>query len=368
MTDRDDRAARALRTALTEQAAEQDGAVDLGAVHRRARRRRVSGAAAVVAAVAAVVLGAVAIPQLWQPEPSTVAQPASATPRTESQPSPWRTEQYRSISFEVPSDWGYADAPGADWCAATRDERAATEQPYVSLGARRVVREIACDPVPDSLLSEHVEVFPHPAAATVVEGTSRRGDWWVVQRVVDEGEDAVVVKVVSRDQQLAERIAGTARLAEEEVCAAESPVQAWGARPPGPAALPTDRPVDDAVICQYDPADPSAAGGLRARAFLRGSQAEQLLRTLTSAPPASRSCAGTGPAEIALTVRVLSPAPSGEVYVTARGCPDQPQAIDGGIDDGQSLRTLTREACRQLLVPPIRLETASEGLARSCLS
>ena len=41
--------------------------------------------------------------------------------------------------------------------------------------------------------------------------------------------------------------------------------------------------------------------------------------------------------------------------------------MDGGIDDGRTVRLLTREACSALLQPPVTLEVASGAVAKNCL-
>ena len=54
------------------------------------------------------------------------------------------------------------------------------------------------------------------------------------------------------------------------------------------------------------------------------------------------------------------------VYVSSAGCPDDSGSA-GGIDDGTTLRTLTRNACQALLQPPIVLYSASGEIGNNCL-
>jgi len=70
--------------------------------------------------------------------------------------------------------------------------------------------------------------------------------------------------------------------------------------------------------------------------------------------------------DIAVQVAITAGGSVHTVYVSAAGCPDDSGSA-GGIDDGTTLRTLTRNACQALLKPPIVLYSASGDIGNNCL-
>jgi hypothetical protein len=172
-------------------------------------RLRVLGgvvAAALVAGVIATALGPDA-DETKEPIPTASAAPAAADG--------WRWDSYQGVRVLVPSNWAYALEPVWDWC---RDNRTLIPRhPYVSFGAtgqsvggvvggcRAASGKVAIQP-PTRLWAAHVAL--DPSADSAFARTTRKNGWWVVRRPVGE----VVVKAVSRDRTIADRIAASAEI------------------------------------------------------------------------------------------------------------------------------------------------------------
>jgi len=366
-----DRAERALRAAITE--LDLPRVPDPAAARRRVRDRRLSTLAVVATVLIAAVVGGLA----WRGQTAsvpTVAQPspAQASPLTDPAPAGWRTEYYRDISFEVPASWGYAQPPDSSWCADDPRGVLRPEQrtPYVWLHTDYPIRMIGCPEMPASLRSEHVEVRVPGPAEDYVEGEFEGDGWWTVYRFAG----SAMLLVTTQDLERARRIVASAAVAEDAPCPASSPVSgALGARPPSPTDLGALTPADAAVLCQYEPAlDPAdrELPSLRAVVPLDRKQARDLVDRLTAARINQASCDPPpyqGQPDIALQVIISSSGSAHTVYVSAAGCPDDSGASAGGIDDGTTVRTLTRDACQALLQPPIVLYAASGDIGNNCL-
>jgi hypothetical protein len=400
MTERDE---RALRDALQELAADEP--VDLGQVrHRAAERRRTTRAVAGLAVALVVVAGVVGLPRLTDPggdQPSSMAGGAQAEPesRTEADtgdtsakagppgrqvaPTPtaspsaparrgWRTEYFRDISFTVPASWGYAIPPQSDWCAdEPRDvPRADQRRPYVWLDGDVLVQRVACKgEMPTSRLTEHVEALSPDPAVDYVEGAVQRGEWWLVTRFVG----SAVLVVTTQDRDRADRILDSARVvADKGPCSPQSPVAGpLGARPDDGTDLRRLGKVDRVVLCQYQPVvDPVDVGLPQLRAAVRLGRAagRDLVDDLAAAPANDRTC---DPAlvsdrpDLAVVVRIRSGGRTYDVFVNPAGCPSG-GGMAGGIDDGTTVRVLTRAACSALLTPPLAVWAAMGDVRRNC--
>ena len=396
MTERDE---QALRDALQDLG--PDEPVDLGLVRRRATERRRNARTVAGLAVALVlVAGVVGLPRLLAPggdPPSSMAggaqaEPESRTgadtgdaqpeavppgrqvaPSTDPAPDGWRTEHFRDISFSVPATWGYAVAPQSDWCAdqPRGEPRADHRRPYVWLGGDIPVRRIACGGAPPpSLLTEHVEALSAGPAVDHVEGAVQQGEWWVVTRFA--GRAVLVVTTKNRDR--AERILGSARVVSEGTpCPPQSPIAGpLGAHPDEAIDLGRLGSVDQVVLCQYEPvADPADVYLPRLRAVVRLDRraGQDLVDVLAAAPANDRTC-HPAPTEqrpdLAVLVRVVAGGQTYDVFVNPAGCPGG-AGMSGGIDDGTTIRILTRPACSALLTPPVALWAASGAVAENCL-
>jgi hypothetical protein len=396
MTERDE---RALRDALQELGSDEP--VDLGRVRRRAaERRRNARAVAGLAVALVVVAGVVGLPRLIAPggdQPSSMAGGAQAEPESRTQednggtqpeagppgrrvaPTPtasarrgWRTEYFRDVSFSVPATWGYAVPPQSDWCAndPPGEPRADQLRPYVWLDGDVLVRRIACgSEPPTSLLTEHVEALSPRPAVDHVEGTVRQGEWWVVTRFVG----SAVLVVTTKDRDRADSILDSARVVDDgTLCSPRSPIAGpLGARPDDGVDLGRLGSVDQVVLCQYQPVtDPGDADLPRLRAALRLDRAagRKLVDALGAAPVNDATC---DPApvderpDLAVLVRIRSGGRTYEVFVNPAGCPDGP-GMSGGIDDGTTVRVLTRDACRQVLTPPLAIWAGIGDVGRNC--
>ena len=397
MTERDE---EALRQALQQLGGDEP--VDLGQVRRRAaERQRNRRTVAGLAVVLVLVAGVVGLPQLVAgggqsptsasggagaesaPEADTRAdgpgRPESAPSGREAAPAPteaaprgWRTEYYRDISFRVPATWGYAVPPQSDWCADQPQGEAGAEQrrPYVWLASQLPVRSIGCPTMPASLLTEHVEASVPGPATDYTEGAVRQGDWWVVTRFAGRA----VLVVTTKDRSRAEQILGSAQVEPEGApCAPRSPIAGpLGARPDDGLDLGEVGRVDRVVLCQYEPAaDPADAElpSLRAAVALSATASRALVDQLAAAPVTDRRC-DPAPVEqrpdLAVLVRIQVDGAVREVYVNPAGCPDG-GGMAGGIDDGTTVRVLTRPACQRLLAPPLAVWSAGGDVGRNCL-
>ena len=108
------------------------------------------------------------------------------------------------------------------------------------------------------------------------------------------------------------------------------------------------------VLCQYEPAlDPADAALPQLRAAVRLSPAASsaLVTELAAAPVNDETC-DPAPVEqrpdLAVLVRITVGRRDHDVYVNPAGCPDG-GGMSGGIDDGTTVRVLTRQACQKLL-------------------
>ncbi|HVH21044.1 MAG TPA: hypothetical protein VNA11_01165 [Pseudonocardia sp.] len=365
-----DRAERAFRDAITE--LDLPAAPDPAATRRHVRDRRLATLAVVATVLIVAVVGGFAWRDQTAPAPA-VAQPAPAqtSPSTDPAPAGWRSEHYRDIRFEVPASWGYAQPPDSSWCADDPRGVLRPEQrtPYVWLDMDYPIRTIGCPEMPSTLQSEHVEARVPGPAEDYAEGEYQGYGRWVVTRFAG----SAVLIVTSQDLELARRIVASAAVALDAPCPASSPVAgALGARPPAPTDPEKLAWADSAVLCQYEPAfDPAdrELPSLRAVVSLDRRQARDLVDRLTTAPVNQTSC-DPPPYEdrpdVAVHVAITVGGSVQTVYVSAAGCPDGSGSA-GGIDDGTTLRTLTRNACQALLQPPIVLYSASGEIGNNCL-
>ena len=377
-----ERSERALREALG--AFTPDEPPDPAGARRRAADRRRGGQVVAGVAIALVlVAGVIGVPRLFPADQGRSAsmervdadsgggqaQPEAGppSPATPEDPAPdgWRTEYYRRISFEVPETWGYAMPPGGSWCATNPDGQPRPDQrtPYVWHEALVPGPAVGCPAMPDSLFTEHVSVREHIDHA---EEPAPAPGWSVLTEYIG----GTRIEVTSRDRDLAQRIVDSVRVEPRGApCSPMSPIYALGARPPTPTDLSAIGDADHVVLCQYDPGTNGIL--LRATHVATGPSADELVAALRSAPvDNSESCDQVphgGYPEIFVLVRVTAGGETHDVYVLATGCPDSARGMAGGIDDGTTLRLLTREACQQVLTPPIALFAGSGAVGRNCL-
>jgi hypothetical protein len=166
------------------------------------------GAVVAAASVAGVIASALGpADEAKQPIPSVSEVPAAADG--------WRWDSYHGVRVLVPSNWAYALEPVWDWCRG--DRALLPRHPYVSLGAagqtvagvgcRNANGDVTVQP-PTALWAAHVAL--DPATEPAFARTTRRSGWWVVRRYVGD----LVVKAVSHDRTIADRIAASAEIIE----------------------------------------------------------------------------------------------------------------------------------------------------------
>ncbi|ONH23293.1 hypothetical protein [Pseudofrankia asymbiotica] len=219
-----------------------------------------------------------------------------------SQPAPgWRFESFLDIEVQVPASWGYARAPGTDWCASTGQPAAFPEQPYVDTGGGdAVVLDIACSPggesgpdlhgggVPREHWAPHVWFAATPAPNGVEElpdGRVGANGWTRIVRTVGSAKVLVLADDAHLDE--AGRIVESARqtTVDHDGCDVSSPIQAGRfASPPAPFDVAHLGVVDTVAICQYDLNRPLGSPGLLASRQLGGADATTLLAAVRAAP------------------------------------------------------------------------------------
>ncbi len=269
-----------------------------------------------------------------------------------------RWESFLDVVVQVPEAWGYAQAPGSDWCAAGGPTPAPLPAPYVALNPNRPVLAIGClDALPENRQQTHLEW--RRAASGDRDGDVTRNGWVSSSRRVG----SALVTVVHRPGDGVEAILGTARqvTVDHHGCAITGP--ALAARP-APAAsdlpirtsaasdLPTDSPtaaVTEAVLCQYD--DATATPNLVTSTRLTGAAASGLAAAIDASPPAAPAlesgCLPDDRDVTSVAVRLLGPGGAREVRLTVGGCRVP------SLDDGRTTRTPTRAACTAVFTPPL---------------
>lgn len=370
----DARAAAAFRAAMTD--LRTPGDLDPDAARRRAGARRTArlalGGLVLVLIVAA---GAVVLPNLFGTgrgiEPAgqpTIAQVPEKLPGDPA-PSGWRTEQYRELVFQVPADWGYAYEPGPAWCAGSdgKTPRPEHRKPYVALGQPDVLPAIACQKMPDALITEHVAAI-QPADKRA-DGRFELGNgFWEVTKTVG----AVKLRAVSKDAELAQRIADTAREAGDDApCRPEHPIaKNLEARPQQASDVRTYGVVDRIAVCQYDNGE--GRTGLRAAAELTGDDAQRLIDGIAKAPANDSAACDPPPhpeggLDIAAVLRVQSSTGLHEIVLRQQGCPSGGDTVLGGFDDGTTVHASTKATCSAVFVPPVSIQAGSGSVFDRCV-
>jgi hypothetical protein len=190
-------------------------AVGRGGRHRGRRRPTRLRAAWLVLAIIVGAGGAASGAQYSSSDERPTERAAAVTPPAADG---WRWEFYRDIRVQVPSSWRHDREPRAHVCTGA-DARVPTRA-YVSLGVGApTVATSGCDPRPrDDALTRRPATADWVAHLTVDEraasdraGTVHRGAWWVVRRLVGH----VLVKAVSRDRTIADRIVWSAETVDD---------------------------------------------------------------------------------------------------------------------------------------------------------
>lgn len=259
-----------------------------------------------------------------------------------------RWESFLDVVVQVPAGWGYAQAPGTDWCAGAQ---APASVPYVALNPHRPVAAIGCaGDVPEGRQQTHLEW--RRAAPGDAAGEVTRNGWVYSSRVIG----AAYVTVVHRAGDGIEGILDSARAVsvDHNGCAVAGP--ALAARP-GVGA----HPGDVVVLCQYDG---TAVPNLVASTRLTGAEASGLAGAIAAAPvvaapPAEPDCLATGD-ESDVTRVVARSAGGRELWLTLGNCRAPVW------DNGTTYRAPERPACAPVFAPPLARWTWNQVAARVC--
>jgi hypothetical protein len=294
------------------------------------------------------------------PSSSPAGSPTLSQPGEPSLPSGWRWESYGGVEVGVPGDWGWTNGSQrvGQWCVNQgHDLSPAVGRP----GAATLVGCFQEDHgVPGELLAKNtgdVVAF----SPEVGDLAADRGD----RRTVLLGGVDVVVQ--TRDPGLRDRIAATVHRVDVDWAGcpaddvvAEHPDQ----RPAASIGLDVVTGVTSVTACQYavQPPQMYRMPPLLASAELVGQDAQDLVAALASAPP------GGGPnapdtclpevsyGDQILVLAIHSAEGVERVVVTYTGCDHN------GIDDGTTVRTLTRDAMAPLTQDALALSSFSGQL------
>jgi hypothetical protein len=358
--DPDSRAAQAFRRAIGD--LEVPLAVDPASARDHVRRRRLAGLIATAVVLLAVC---VSLPQVMGGSAPT-AVPVVGGPAQSGDD--WRTEHYRDITFEVPASWGYAYEPTHD-CAKVPKR-------YVALGERPIQTMQGCS-IEDgrSLRSEHAAVrVIGPYGPKVTPGEEQTRGWWISTVMVGD----LALRAVSRDRDVVDRILASVRTVTASSSGLCTPHHSLerdsGERPARPFDVTAVREVDSITVCQYTPVEPGydADTGLSGQVVLVGEQAARLLSSVQQSPPNPAGPCRRSPAEgdqaayLAVVLYLRTGAETHQLYLSVPSCSDKERRPTGGFDDGTTVRQVTRQSCRAVTVPPIRVETGGRQLFDAC--
>ncbi|MFV0406401.1 MAG: hypothetical protein ACK5LN_06205 [Propioniciclava sp.] len=256
-----------------------------------------------------------------------------------------RQEVMLDVAVEVPADWGYGFAPGADWCEAY----VRPSVPFVDRDPLKRRREASrcADQVPDDLLQSSLTW--RRAEADDVAVVTPRGAWVVSSRVV--GSAYLTVMVPRAEAAVATRILDSARVvvAGPRGCATRlDPGR------PTTGELGEIGAVNEVVVCQYD-MDGSPGPNLVGSRALYGEAAQAILDEMLASP---------------MMPMVSSEAASlgGQTLVMRFGGGVRQVQIDLAasgthlLDDGQIYRMPSRVTCGDLITGPLWVTDLPAGL------
>lgn len=377
MTDDQDRAETAFRAAFGRAAAE----FEPGEPSRTVRRRRRTWPA--VAAAAALVAGTVGgVALLHRDDVRSGAHGPYADPEPTQTLAPpvqeWRYESYRDVVVQVPDSWGYAAAPGPDWCAFAQgnDRHRFPTTPYVSTtNSSSGVLAIGCSlggdppplglPAPEQYWATHLS-FEDPATSGASDGTREYDGWTLITRTVGHAQLSVLADREHLDQ--ARRIADSARRVDQDHngCAATSPIQR-GHFPSPPHAFDVAglADVDSVAVCEYDLQSPDDQPGLMASRLLTGAAARDEVEALQTAPTGggpndASTCLTDMTGDTAVVLRISAAGGLHDVYGYMDWC------VGNGFDDGTHVRALTAGDCQSLWGDRVWLWSGSSEPFRIC--
>jgi hypothetical protein len=362
-SESDARAEGAFREAL--QSLDTPGSANPVAARRRAGRRRFAAIATACVALAAVLTGFLGLTSVTSDVLDLVVPAVNPAGATDG----WRTEYYRDITFQVPTDWGYAEEPTHACVTGWLPWWNRSPKRYVALGHQTVTTLDLCGEDKGAMFTEHVAVLP--LVGPPQEGAQRMRGTWVVTRAVGE----VQLKAVSDSRRRAQQIVDSATLRRDgpdAVCPPHSRLERQvPVRPERPFDLALVAAVRSITVCEYETTDtiPGENAGLLLKTVLQRDQAEHLLAQMKKAPViAPPNCSGPANYDAAVTLELRLETDSGshDMYVQVGRCADQTPSVTGGFDDGERVRRWTTAACRAMLVPPLSYYKAGYSGEPSC--
>jgi hypothetical protein len=366
MTENDERAERAFRDALSQQAdgfEPADTHVPSGRGPARWRSWGSVAAAGVLVAGTAVGVGLVTRHGggLAGPDgPTTVPQTSQGAVSDLPLPDPgWRYESYRDVVVQVPDSWGSGPAPRSDWCASAGGAKSPyPAEPFVDTNnGFGGVLAIGCSNMgdPDPLGMEAPEQYwaTHLSLGMPLVGETPDGvrelDGWT-RIIATVGHARFTVLSDQKHLEVAQRVVDSARVVQVDHngCDATSPIQdGLFPRPVQAFDMSTIGSVDAMAICQYEPRTPVDEPGLIASRLLTGTDANAELGALHVAkvgggPDTPNTCLHSEPPDTAIVLRLNPGAESKDVYVYYDSC------VHNGFDDGTSVLELTEDDCARL--------------------
>jgi hypothetical protein len=312
-------------------------------VHSRLRRRRTGrrlGAALV--AGTAVAAGIVGVNVLTGNETGRPSDQAGVAGRPVDQPvtapDGWRWESYRTVQLLVPDTWGHGttDSPA---CLVDK-----VRPPYV--GRPGPIPMIAC--TDDVVKPAYRSSYLWFGGRARTDAQARDHGWVQETRVVA----GVPVTVFSNDAALRGRILGSLRTIGEtdaHGCAVSRPQWARpGGRPTG-EGLGAVGSVKSITVCTYD-----REGKLFAGSSIDGTAMTALLGAPEGSGPNPGCSEKYG--SMVVTLKVHGDRQAQDVLLRYDGCDHN------GIDDGSTMRKLTRETVGPILTGPHRPTSHHGGL------
>ncbi|MGB7962785.1 MAG: hypothetical protein WCF12_07490 [Propionicimonas sp.] len=282
-----------------------------------------------------------------------VAPPVAGATLAEPAPG-FRWESFRNVVVQVPTTWGYAHSPQADWCAEPKRDFATAA--FVDLSRGRVwLSDIRCaGEFPASRQGMHLSflsVGEQPDVPAV-------GGWTYSSRVV--GEAGLWVLAPPEERELANRIleSGVVVPSDHNGCSVEYPRTT--------VVDLQDYLNSELTVCLYDRL-PVAGVGLLSSVRISGDVAVEAWRAILAAP-AGGGPDGTrdqcNPTLVPVVSAVLlvggQPVTFGFAGCTGNGL------VDAGAAGG--LRQVTGDLCRALIRPPVWVSSTSGPAGEVCLA
>ncbi|WP_191564118.1 hypothetical protein [Janibacter melonis] len=331
---------------LAEQAPASDSEAVLETIATQQTRRPWRAALIGSAAAAALVMGWLSVAARDAiPPPSDRYTVGTARGPLPAIPDGWRWEAYHDVAVAVPDTWGYGTS-GVPYCAV-KDVAERT-----TVGRPGAVPLMGCS---GGLQPDMVAV-----AGTFVDMSPSRDLRYRVPKVAD-GEStgdrttrivgATAIEVQAR-QPLRDQILATITplpVTGANGCRRDVPLVDDPSWRPAAQRLPRPDPVTDVAVCTYDI---GADGGLRAATQLPSSAIRRTVEALSSAPqggtPDRSVCSGSYGDQVTLLRMSDTSGRTHEVVLRYAGCAHR------GIDDGSTVRALTKQALADVLIGPHR--------------